>query len=152
LFTDAVGATATKAAAEGIKAKKEEEAKNGAVEDDQTVVLRFDNIAWVSAARRYMIPEQGLTVGFTQDMTPEYIKAFIPENSLPIGHMQPVHLLIDRMNGKMKDYCVSCFPAVVRPLAIAHRWPTPFSVCRDPEHVRCSQDHPEQAESRPRYR
>lgn len=52
------------------------------------IIMRIDNIAW--------------------DATPEMVEKFLPPNVLA-ETLQPVHLLIDRRDGKSKDYLVSFF-------------------------------------------
>ena len=48
-----------------------------------------------------------------QDITPKLVKAFLPRGVLPLDHPQPIHILLDRFDGKTKDYMVSCPTAVV---------------------------------------
>lgn len=50
------------------------------------IIMRIDNIAW--------------------DATPEMVEKFLPPNVLA-DTLQSVHLLIDRQDGKSKDYLVS---------------------------------------------
>ena len=42
-----------------------------------------------------------------QDVTPGIVEAFLPGGVLPEEHVQPVHLLLDRYDGRTKDYLVS---------------------------------------------
>ncbi|EIW70667.1 hypothetical protein TREMEDRAFT_61175 [Tremella mesenterica DSM 1558] len=49
-----------------------------------TVVLRIDNVAW--------------------DVTPTVVESFLPRHVLPPSHPHPIHILLDRMDGKTKDY------------------------------------------------
>ncbi|BEJ11067.1 hypothetical protein CspHIS471_0104890 [Cutaneotrichosporon sp. HIS471] len=50
----------------------------------QTVVMRIDNVAW--------------------DIEPHIVEDFLPPNSLPINHPHPIHICIDRLDGRTKDY------------------------------------------------
>ncbi|ORX36685.1 hypothetical protein BD324DRAFT_461194 [Kockovaella imperatae] len=47
-----------------------------------TIVLRIDNV----------------------DVTPQIVENFLPKNVLPQEHPQPIHILIDRFDGRTKDY------------------------------------------------
>lgn len=53
-------------------------------ENEETVVVRMDNVAW--------------------DVTPDTVAAFLPPNTLAKGTIQSVHIMIDRNDGKAKDY------------------------------------------------
>lgn len=53
----------------------------------QTVVMRIDNVSW--------------------DIEPHLVEAFLPPNSLPTNHPHPIHICIDRLDGRTKDYMVS---------------------------------------------
>ncbi|KAK4687845.1 hypothetical protein P7C73_g2262, partial [Tremellales sp. Uapishka_1] len=53
-------------------------------EMEETVVMRIDNVAW--------------------DITPNIVEAFLPLGVLPKDHPQPVHILLDRYDGRTKDY------------------------------------------------
>ncbi|TXT07162.1 hypothetical protein VHUM_03332 [Vanrija humicola] len=46
--------------------------------------MRIDNIAW--------------------DIEPDIVKRFLPPRSLPPDHPQPIHICIDRHDGRTKDY------------------------------------------------
>ncbi|CAD6572423.1 MAG: hypothetical protein TREMPRED_000545 [Tremellales sp. Tagirdzhanova-0007] len=46
--------------------------------------MRIDNVAW--------------------DVTPAIIKRFLPEKTLARDHPQPIHILLDRFDGRTKDY------------------------------------------------
>ncbi|KIS01127.1 hypothetical protein L804_00996 [Cryptococcus deuterogattii 2001/935-1] len=48
------------------------------------VVMRIDNVAW--------------------DITPATVEAFLPRNSLSHSILQPIHILLDRFDGRTKDY------------------------------------------------
>nr|KIR87663.1 hypothetical protein I308_01685 [Cryptococcus tetragattii IND107] len=48
------------------------------------VVMRIDNVAW--------------------DITPATVEAFLPRNSLSRSTLQPIHILLDRFDGRTKDY------------------------------------------------
>lgn len=48
------------------------------------VVMRIDNVAW--------------------DITPAIVEAFLPRNSLSHRTLQPIHILLDRFDGRTKDY------------------------------------------------
>lgn len=43
----------------------------------------------------------------TQDVTPKMVEDFLPKNTLAENHIQPTHILLDRNDGKAKDYLVS---------------------------------------------
>ncbi|KLT42987.1 hypothetical protein CC85DRAFT_69343 [Cutaneotrichosporon oleaginosum] len=49
-----------------------------------TIVMRIDNVAW--------------------DIEPHIVEAFLPPNSLPPDHPHPIHICIDRLDGRTKDY------------------------------------------------
>ncbi|BEI87800.1 uncharacterized protein CcaverHIS019_0105180 [Cutaneotrichosporon cavernicola] len=50
----------------------------------QAVVMRIDNVAW--------------------DIEPHIVEDFLPPNSLSINHPHPIHICIDRFDGRTKDY------------------------------------------------
>lgn len=50
----------------------------------KTVVMRIDNVAW--------------------DIEPHLVESWLPKNTLPIGHPCPVHICINRKDGRTKDY------------------------------------------------
>ncbi|GMK54344.1 hypothetical protein CspeluHIS016_0109300 [Cutaneotrichosporon spelunceum] len=50
----------------------------------QTVVMRIDNVAW--------------------DVEPHIVEDFLPPNTLPSNHPHPIHICIDRLDGRTKDY------------------------------------------------
>ncbi|OXG89336.1 hypothetical protein C349_00156 [Cryptococcus neoformans var. grubii Br795] len=54
------------------------------------VVMKIDNVAW--------------------DITPATVEAFLPRNSLSHSTLQPIHILLDRFDGRTKDYLV-CYAA-----------------------------------------
>lgn len=49
-------------------------------------VLRIDNVAW--------------------DVTPQIVRDYLPPQVLPYRHPQPIHILLDRFDGRTKDYMV----------------------------------------------
>ncbi|KAI9639818.1 uncharacterized protein MKK02DRAFT_40145 [Dioszegia hungarica] len=58
-----------------------------AVEDDgsgKTILLRIDNVAW--------------------DITPAVVESFLPPDVFPATHPSPVHILLDRQDGRTKDF------------------------------------------------
>lgn len=55
--------------------------------NDVLPVLRIDNVAW--------------------DVTPQVVRDYLPPQVLPRHHPQPVHILLDRYDGRTKDYMVS---------------------------------------------
>jgi hypothetical protein len=59
----------------------------------QTVVMRIDNVAW--------------------DIEPHIVADFLPPNSLPNDHPHPIHICIDRLDGRTKDYMVNSKPRLV---------------------------------------
>lgn len=50
----------------------------------KTVVMRIDNVAW--------------------DIEPHLVESWLPKNTLPIDHPCPVHICINRKDGRTKDY------------------------------------------------
>lgn len=42
-----------------------------------------------------------------QDITPAIVQGVLPVESLPHDHPQPIHILLDRFDGRTKDYMVS---------------------------------------------
>ena len=70
-------------------------------------VLRIDNVAWVS------LPDLELAQAHGQDITPQIVQDYLPGGVLPVDHPSPIHIPLDRTDGRTKDYMVSCiFPAV----------------------------------------
>ncbi|KAK1924052.1 hypothetical protein DB88DRAFT_540136 [Papiliotrema laurentii] len=51
---------------------------------DSSTVLRIDNVAW--------------------DITPQAVEEYLPPGSLPPDHPQPIHILLNRTDGRTKDY------------------------------------------------
>lgn len=52
----------------------------------KSVVMRIDNVAW--------------------DIEPHIVESFLPPNSLHKNHPHPIHICIDRRDGRTKDYLV----------------------------------------------
>jgi len=49
------------------------------------------------------------TICTLQDVTPEAVMAFLPPHTLADDVIQNVHIMLDRNDGKAKDYLV-CLP------------------------------------------
>lgn len=49
--------------------------------------MRIDNVAW--------------------DIEPYIVETFLPPDSLPRHHPHPIHICLDRRDGRTKDYLVS---------------------------------------------
>lgn len=62
--------------------------------------MRIDNVAWVSSLGPI---EQGADV---QDLTPEVVMKFLPPGTLSHSSV-PIHIPLDRYDGRTKDYMVS---------------------------------------------
>lgn len=54
-----------------------------------------------------MTGERKLKHNRAQDVTPEAVVAFLPPNTLADNLIQNVHIMLDRNDGKAKDYLVS---------------------------------------------
>lgn len=85
-------------------------------------VLRIDNIAWVSALS---IRTDCRNLNDPQDITPEVVHEFLPSGVLPKNHPQPIHILLDRFDGRTKDYMVS---------SIYQYWPRGLPDCSERAH------------------
>ena len=64
-------------------------------------VLRIDNVAWVS----YILFISAQAHG--QDITPQIVQDYLPAGVLPADHPSPIHIPLDRTDGRTKDYMVS---------------------------------------------
>lgn len=49
----------------------------------------------------------GTLTAHGQDITPQIVKDYLPAGVLPDGHPAPIHIPLDRTDGRTKDYMVS---------------------------------------------